>query len=82
MMNKPWARTKLDLHVAQRIRERLQISTMIKHEVDEDRRCHHVLRPNGEFALWTVIQEAIKNAGWQVSPVKEEAVTDRPVPYR
>jgi hypothetical protein len=63
---KPWVRAKLELHVGQRIRERLQISTMIEHETDPDGETHHVLRKDGEYALWVAIQHAIDEAGWQV----------------
>ena len=62
----PWTIEKMERHVAQRIRERIQISTMIQYEVNESGDKHHVLRVGGEDSLWVAIREAIYEAGWQV----------------
>ena len=78
MLQRPWSQLKLDLHVTQRIRERLQVSTMIRHEVAPDGEVSHVLRPDGEASLWGVVREAIKDAGWQVCPDVDARRDDEP----
>jgi hypothetical protein len=65
-MNAPWPRAKLDLHVAQRIRERVDIA--IKREVMPDGEVVYLLRAGGETMLWQVVLQAIADAGWHVTP--------------
>jgi hypothetical protein len=77
----PWPIEKLVLHVTQRIRETIQVSTIIEHESDDDGDEHHVLRERGEHYLWAIILEAIGDAGWQLiigAPAPE--MVDKPIP--
>lgn len=57
----------LSKHVTQAIAGRIHISTMIRHEIDDDGDVHHVLRPGGEWAIWEVVQAAISEAGWRLT---------------
>lgn len=59
MTRKPWPRAKLDLHVTQRIRERVDIALVVFGD-------GAMLRGGGEDAVWRVVQQAIDDAGWQV----------------
>jgi hypothetical protein len=65
-MNAPWPRAKLDLHVTQRIRERVDIA--IKRKVMPDGEVVYLLRAGGEAMLWQVVLQAIADAGWHITP--------------
>jgi hypothetical protein len=65
-MNAPWPRAKLDLHVAQRIRERVDIA--IKRKIMTDGEVVYFLRAGGETMLWQVVLQAIADAGWHITP--------------
>jgi hypothetical protein len=65
MSERAWPREKLDLHVAQRIRERVDIALVICRD-DEDNFVA-MLREGGERSVWQVVQGAIREAGWKVA---------------
>jgi hypothetical protein len=60
----PWSRAKMEHHVTQCIRERCDIA--IIPTTNPDGEIVYCLRPHGETMLWTVIQDALRDAGWMV----------------
>jgi hypothetical protein len=68
---KPWPRAKMELHIAQRIRERCDIA--IRPQPGPDGEIVYCLRPHGETMLWSVVQEALRDAGWYVEECSPKA---------
>jgi hypothetical protein len=72
IMSKPQTTSKLlpredlDLHVALRIRECID-AVLVLYQNDDDG-IEATLKEGGETVLWTTVQEAIADAGWQVAP--------------
>lgn len=65
-MTAPWPRERMELHVKQRIRERVDIAIrafIIDEELD------FMLREGGEDSVWAVIQQALSEAGWVIEPL-------------
>ena len=65
-MAKPWSRKELDQYVSQRIRECIDVALVLYQNDDDGLEAR--LREGGETMLWTAVQEAIADAGWQVAP--------------
>ena len=63
---KPWPRIELDQYVSQRIRECIDAALVLYQNDDDGLEAR--LSEGGETMLWTAVQEAIANAGWQVAP--------------
>ncbi len=63
-MNDPWSKAKLNLHLTQRLRERVNI--LLEWDVADDNLLVPVLREDDENAIWQVLQEAIEEAGWHM----------------
>ena len=62
---KPWRRKELDQYVSQRIRECTDAALVLYQNDDDGLEAR--LREGGETMLWTAVQEAIADAGWQVA---------------
>jgi hypothetical protein len=63
---KPWPRKKLDQYVSQRIRDCIDAALVLYQNDDDGLEAR--LRAGGETMLWTAVQEALADAGWQVAP--------------
>jgi hypothetical protein len=65
-ITKPWPRKELDQYVSQRICECIDAALVLYQNDDDGLEAR--LREGGETMLWTAVQEAIADAGWQVAP--------------
>ena len=63
---RPWPRERMDLHVKQRILERVSIC-LRPAGLDEDGEPIWEMREGGEGSVWAVVQEAIREAGWKIT---------------
>jgi hypothetical protein len=64
MTPKPWSRQKLDVHVMQCIRQRVD-AALVLYRNDDDV-LDAKLREGAERDVWRLIQKVIEEAGWQV----------------
>lgn len=67
MIGAPWPRDRMEFHVKQRIRER--VNADIQLAMDKMGEVGGFLREDGEHAVWRVIQQALAEAGWVIEPL-------------
>jgi hypothetical protein len=67
--NQPWPPNRMEQHVRQRIRERAGLFLTIAQ--DDDDAMVPSLALGGENQVWLIVQSAIEEAGWVITPVPE-----------
>ncbi len=75
MTQPSWSRDRMESHVKQRLRERVDVA--LHWGPDGDDNLIAYLREGGEDSVWQVILESLAEAGWELRPggkIEEESL--------